>query len=338
MRILYLEYLRLIASIAVVAIHVISRASYVLGSNINSNLSVFSTAISIDAFFRFCVPIFFMISGSLILRKDDLDIKKFLISRFKRVVIPVIVWGYAYSFWFNRTFTFAEHTKNVLLGNGFYHLWFLYSIIGLYLAVPIIFKFVKNSKKIEIETMLIIGVICNTLIPVISKYFYVDLGSVLNLNYVAGYMIYFILGYYLYEYDLKLFNNKLKSTIMYLLSTAMIIFFTLETSIAQGGQEMLFIHYSWILVFIQTVSVFTLFKQIKFKNSDVTKVSSLFMGIYILHIFILEGYQKMWNIDYATLEVSKYLLYVVLGIIYTYIVSVAISYLLKKTPVIKNLL
>ena len=92
------------------------------------------------------------------------------------------------------------------------------------------------------------------------------------------------------------------------------------------------------MVFIQTVSVFTLFKQIKFKNSDVTKVSSLFMGIYILHIFILEGYQKMWNIDYATLEVSKYLLYVVLGIIYTYIVSVAISYLLKKTPVIKNLL
>ena len=56
------------------------------------------------------------------------------------------------------------------------HLWFLYSIIGLYLASPIIFKFVKNSKKSEIELMLIMGVIFNTLIPVISKYFYVDLG------------------------------------------------------------------------------------------------------------------------------------------------------------------
>lgn len=338
MRILYLEYLRLIASIAVIAIHVISRASYVLGNDINSNLSVFLTAISMDAFFRFCVPIFFMISGSLILKKDNLDIKKFLISRFKRIVIPVIIWGYAYSFWFNRTFTFAEHTRNVLLGNGFYHLWFLYSIIGLYLATPIIFKFVKNSKKSEIELMLIIGVIFNTLIPVISKYFYVDLGYVLNLNYVSGYMIYFILGYYLYEYDLKMFNSKLKSVIIYILSTVIIIFFTLKTSIVQGAQEMLFIHYSWILVFIQSISIFTLFKQIEFKNSFVTKVSSLFMGVYILHIFILEGYQNMWNIDYFKLEVSKYLLYIVLGIIYIYIVTVAISYLLKKTPVIKNIL
>ena len=138
--------------------------------------------------------------------------------------------------------------------------------------------------------------------------------------------------------NIKMFNSKLKSVIIYLLSTVIIIFFTLKTSIAQGAQEMLFIHYSWILVFIQSVSIFTLFKQIEFKNSFVTKVSSLFMGVYILHIFILEGYQNMWNIDYFKLEVSKYLLYVVLGIIYIYIVTVAISYLLKKTPVIKNVL
>ena len=119
MRILYLEYLRLIASIAVVAIHVISRASYVLGNNINSNLSVFSTAISMDAFLRFCVPIFFMISGSLILRKDDLDIKKFLISRFKRIVIPVIIWGYAYSFWFNRNIYFCRTYKKCVIRKRF---------------------------------------------------------------------------------------------------------------------------------------------------------------------------------------------------------------------------
>lgn len=338
MKILYMEYLRFLAAISVIIIHVTGRAAYVLGGDVTTNPEVFIASVSIDSFFRFCVPIFFMISGALMFRKEEINIKSFLINRFNRIVVPVIIWGYAYSFTYNRGMTLIDHTKNVLLGNGFYHLWFLYSIIGLYLITPIIHKFIKSSSKNEIEYFILVGTICNLIIPIVNKYFQIDLGSVLNLNYVAGYLVYFVLGYYLMVYDIKLINTRKKCIIIYLLSTIVMMLSTLTSSFIEGTYNISFISYSWILVMIQSVSVFCLFKNIEFRDNRVSKLSSLFMGIYILHIFILEGYQNMWNLDYNILSIFTYLIYVLIGIIYVYVVTVALVYVLKRVPIVKDVL
>ncbi|BFK82372.1 acyltransferase family protein [Clostridium baratii] len=338
MKILYIEYLRFLAAISVIMIHITGRAVYVLGENVRTNSEIFITSVSIDSFFRFCVPIFFMISGALVFKKEEINIKSFLINRFNRIVVPVIVWGYAYSFTYNKGMTFIEHTKNVLLGNGFYHLWFLYSIIGIYLITPIIHKFIKNSSKREIEYLIGIGLICNFIIPIVNKNFSIDLGATLNLNYVSGYLMYFILGYYLMMYDIKILNNRKNCTIVYLVSTIIMMLSTLVVSFIEGKYNVLFIQYSWILVVIQSIAIFCLFKSIEFKDDRIIKLSSLFMGIYILHIFILEGYQNMWNIDYNTLSIFIYLIYILIGIIYIYVVTSALVYVLKRVPIVKNVL
>ena len=180
--------------------------------------------------------------------------------------------------------------------------------------------------------------ICNFIIPIVNKNFSIDLGATLNLNYVSGYLMYFILGYYLMMYDIKILNNRKNCTIVYLVSTIIMMLSTLVVSFIEGKYNVLFIQYSWILVVIQSIAIFCLFKSIEFKDDRIIKLSSLFMGIYILHIFILEGYQNMWNIDYNTLSIFIYLIYILIGIIYIYVVTSALVYVLKRVPIVKNVL
>ena len=46
----------------------------------------------------------------------------------------------------------------------------------------------------------------------------------------------------------------------------------------------------------------------------------------------------MWNIDYNTLSIFIYLIYILIGIIYIYVVTSALVYVLKRVPIVKNVL
>ena len=51
-----------------------------------------------DSFARGCVPVFVMVSGALLLPKDE-SYRSFFVKRFKRILIPFVVWTALYLLW-----------------------------------------------------------------------------------------------------------------------------------------------------------------------------------------------------------------------------------------------
>ena len=344
-RIVYLDYLRFIASLAVIGIHVSGKGTYVLGNSLDANPPIFALAATIDACLRFAVPIFFMISGALVFLKSEMDIAQFYCQRAKRIIIPLIFWALFYSFTFNKGYSLQEHIKQVLLGNSFYHLWFLYAVIGLYLISPVFYQFIKHSSQKDIEILLGISFLLNTFLPIIGEKFWVDLGASLNLGYLTGAIFYFILGYYLISFDLKWVNRLPVLLVGYFISTFLIVFGTLKGSFAQGSYVTFYVNIFWVLTIIQSISVFCLVKLMcshSFKEEGyffkiVNNLAPYFMGIYLIHALVLEVYQKMIQIDYYSIGILPYLLHLVVGVLISYFGAILITFCIQRVPVLKNI-
>ena len=343
-RIVYFDYLRFIACLAVIGIHVAGKGTYILGNNIDSNPVIFSLAATIDSCLRFAVPIFFMLSGALAFSKSEMNIKEFYQQRAKRILIPLVFWGLFYSFVFNRDWLIIEHFKQVLLGNAFYHLWFLYAMIGLYLVTPVFYQFLKHSQKKDIEIILIVSFLLNSVLPIISSSYWVDLGGSFSFNYLTGSIFYFLLGYYLLNYDLKYVNRPAVAVIGYILSSIIISVCTVKSSIEQQMHVTFYINTLWLLVIIQSTSLFVLFKSIAGHQEGLmsklsqwaSSLGQYFMGIYLVHALILEVYQRIWVVNYQHVDVVTYVLHLVCGGMVVYFGSLFIVVIFKKIPIIKE--
>src|SRR3990172_8677409 len=101
-----------------------------------------------DGGVRWSVPIFIMVSGYLLLdpSKQE-DFRTFYKKRAGKVLIPTIFWTLFYIIW---SFVIKKYPldlksgKIILIklieGEPYYHLWFAYMIIGLYLFTPFLRK------------------------------------------------------------------------------------------------------------------------------------------------------------------------------------------------------
>ena len=100
------------------------------------------------------VPVFFMITGALLLDKK-ISYKDIFSKYIKKIAIVLLVFGTTFAFvkQYALTRVFSNELINntllsVLEDTGFGHLWYLYVLIGLYLLLPV-FNLIKNLKKMK---------------------------------------------------------------------------------------------------------------------------------------------------------------------------------------------
>ena len=146
-RIVYFDYLRVFATVAVVILHAAAQNWYFADpSGLDWNILNFY-----DSIVRWGVPAFIMISGALFLSRD-ISIKALYSKNILRMFVSFFVWAafYAFSnslieFAFGGVFSFS--TKDVILNTltGNYHMWFIPMIIGLYMSVPILKEILKSK-------------------------------------------------------------------------------------------------------------------------------------------------------------------------------------------------
>ncbi len=197
-KILWIDYLRVLATFSVVFLH----TSIPLLDKFDSAPDIFLKwwiGNIYDSSVRFCVPVFIMITGALLLNKE-IPLKLFLKRRFTRILLPFVFWNLVYLF---LRYDHREHAGvmdvlqwgyNLLLTDAVsYHLWFVYVLIGLYLFIPILNKWISHCTEREMEYFLIIWVF-----TLLIRYpFLPMLRSFVDLSYFSGYIGYLVLGYYL---------------------------------------------------------------------------------------------------------------------------------------------
>ena len=145
------DILRVISIVLVIIIH-ITNIYLIQDKNLSNNYFI---SLFFNSFSRICVPLFFMISGALLI-DEKFDMKKYF-KRIMKFIFILIIWSLIYYY------SNEEHEEfNKVLFNSLFnsrltsrHLWFMYAIIGIYIALPFIQGMVKNMNR-ETEKLFII--------------------------------------------------------------------------------------------------------------------------------------------------------------------------------------
>jgi len=331
----YMDWLRVLAIFSVVGIHVV--AQHV--TNFNHAPNVWWYGNLIDSALRVSVPIFFMISGALLLtRTKEETLSVFFKKRFSKVIIPLVVWSIIYLIyrqvmWFE-DFTWKQMLKMMLTDNVFFHLWFLYAIIGLYLMTPFLQKIVQHSSKQLLQYFLVSWFFLSSLAPFVYKFegFSIELKAGLFGTYIG----YFILGAYLLKYPLP------KKSLPYLGVLALIgygvtVYGTYLLTLKNDGKlDGFFYQYVSPNVVVIGIFLFVLFQQYShlFKSNKVIQLlSAASMGIYLIHP-IVQLYGRRIGFD-------EYWVHPVIAVplvwISIFIASFILTWIIQKIPVVKRI-
>ncbi|MEN3113299.1 acyltransferase [Uliginosibacterium paludis] len=166
-----LEGLRSQAAAAVVALHA---AALQLGLTPRADSPDWWAANLLDSATRWCVPVFVMISGALLLGRADPP-ADFLRRRLGRLLPLLLVWSLLYLGLQALTtpgWQPAHAWQAFLRGTPWYHLWYLCMLPGLYLLMPLLQRLLTGFSgwKLPLVAILLLSLISWMLPPAASAW------------------------------------------------------------------------------------------------------------------------------------------------------------------------
>lgn len=272
-----------------------------------------------------CVPLFFMVSGSLLLPcKKEMTAINYLKKRLGKVAGPTIAFSLSYMA-INESTNWSISILSIpFSAQGHGILWFMYTLIGLYLIVPIISPWIRQASKRELEIYLLLWIITQCY-PYLSLFLEINSSNTGILYYFTGYAGYFLLGYYLNCYPVPL-KLLLPLAILMLPLPLLNKIFDLDLD---------FYSAFWYLsapVTIMTAAWFVGLKRLceKFAlNMKLSTISGLSFGIYLIHIFIMRT--LLWNWNVIT-EIPNYYLQTTVVALFTFIGSYVVCKIISYLP------
>ncbi len=303
-RIYWVDYLKTLAILAVILVHCSSK--YLLPETVFQPNWYFG--VLFESLSRFGVPLFIMVSGFLILRKNQsiADVPR----RLKRVIVPFLFWlivcmlaKFIFMFKVNGISDLGYFLIGALLDPTIVSVefWFVYMIIGLYIASPIITTWLHNTSIAEIEYCLIIWALISFI-----GFSNVDFLLYDYLKYFTGSIGYFILGYYLTIKQKSCLKNKNFGWLLFVGGTLLAFFGTIFSSMAIGTQSLLFFNLGDVTpsACLQAMGLFIIIS-----NTDFSKFSSsvnnmaIYLsvgsyGVYLANVLFINLFDKMRLFDF----------------------------------------
>ena len=254
-----------------------------------------------DSISRVCVPLFVMLSGALLLQPNKIaePMRVFFKKRLVRIGLPLIFWGSAYFVW--RYFVNNEALTLNSIGQGivsgpYYHFWFLYMLIGLYLITPVLRVFVANADPKVLRYFLMLWFVGSAVVPILSLF--VTYNLVGDVFLITGWIGYFLLGLYLL--DIKARSRTLY--IILFIGYAWTVIGTYIITYFVGGKlQYFFYDFLGINVILTSAAFFMLLtaipadyieKRSKPVNRLIHFIGQSSLAIYLLHIIVLESLQR----------------------------------------------
>lgn len=360
----WVDALRIVACAMVVLSHCCDHFT----AAFDSNYTFFITGTAIGSLVRPCVPLFVMMTGVLLLPiNNNVSLSGFYKKRVSRVLIALIFWSLLLPvvcyFYFNSAggssvnpaVDLTAYTQSGLINrlwswifNFNYDttpLWYLYMLLGLYLAMPIVNSWLATASRKDLRTVLMVWG-ATLFIPIIKivaphcgyvgNYGNLDIWGGCDWNvygtfyYMSGFMGYILLAYYMVKYPLSWSNRKL----------AVIggLMFAAGLALTFGGYVWLqkyfpgnyaYLEIAWwftgINVFVMTWPIFEWFRRSSIRPRKVLAyLAGLTFGIYLCHFFfVMVGYD-LFNIASLPAVVR-----IVLNLIFTFSCAAILTALLK---------
>ncbi|QSI25470.1 acyltransferase family protein [Erysipelotrichaceae bacterium 66202529] len=294
-----MSLLRIAATLAVVFLH----TNNTLSNNseqffLTKNQMVFFTTNNL--LMNWAVPVFLMITGVLLLDPNRQIPYSDCIKKYaRRILLALFVFGIPFSMLEillnTKSITvnsFFEATINVINGNSWSHLWYLYALIGLYFILPMLKAFVNNSDE---ETLLyLIGVIFifSFVIKSIDKVSGTTIAFAIP---ITGFTIFYVLAGRYITIIKSRFLDKKSIGIGVLVFTIVIV---VIGSICYFPKSKELLGYNSPMIAFLSIVVFCLFMGAKSEKTELLwRIDRLCFGVYLIHpVFI--------NITYKFLKLT----------------------------------
>ncbi len=339
-QILWADNLKVVASFAVIVLHVSSQ--FISGiENTHEDHATFNwwTGIFYDRLSRWCVPVFIMISGFFLLNKQE-DNYVFFKKRMQKILIPLVFWTCFFSFWFmlqglyNGLYILDIIKSTIILwvkGQPYYHLWFLLMLPFLYISTPFLRCLLRNMQQKELFFLVFfcfslasLSTLMQTLLPLLRF----ETGYTFFTNTFLSYLGYYFLGGYIQKFSIK--GNTQLWLLIFLISIVCSIlgsffigqkYFLQSLSISNVGLS---------------ISVFFLFKNTLNKQLKWDNIAKFSFAIYLIHPLFLDIIK-----EFITKDILKYMspaFYIPLTSLTVFSLSYALALLINKNKYLSKVI
>ena len=196
----FLDVLRVLATCAVVLMHVLTGATDVTDASIVPEYR--SLLLSVMDLVTWCVPIFLLISGYLFLNPERTLTYPVMIKKYcRRIALAILLFGVPYAaselVVAERTFRIMmipEALKMTLTGHTWSHMWYLYLILFLYLITPLLKKVLRVLPVWGVAAVMAVIFLGSSVAPFLNKV--LDVNSIPVLPDGGVYFLYYLCGYF----------------------------------------------------------------------------------------------------------------------------------------------
>ena len=291
-----------------------------------------------DSMVRWVVPVFVMISGALFLSKD-IPVKKLYGKYIFRIFTAFVFWSFVYAV----AYYAAKRDALKALGQfltGYYHMWFLYMIVGLYMIVPFVRKIAESESlmKYFLGLVFVFAFLLPEAADVISlfseKYgkFAGRLAGMFHLEFVAGFTGYFLLGYFLNTTNISHKTERF----MYaagIIGVIMCIVLSSLASLTKGAPNKTFYGNHTVTTILEAVAVFVFFrKRFNFPARLISALSQYSFGAYLVHAGVISLLRKL---GLHSLTFNPIISIPVISVI-VFVISFAVSAIINQIPVFRK--
>lgn len=333
----WLDNARIFAIFVVIILH--ASVGVPWQSETGSTLWMYTT--SMDVLVRWCVPVFVMISGALLLdptKKESLG--DFYKKRFSKILIPVLFWSLVYIVWgyfredVQEEFTPSYVIKKLASGKPYYHLWFMYMLMGLYFFTPVFRAVVAHLKTKELVFFIALTFGIEAIQAAYEAWYVGE--SNLFLTWFLTYVPFYFAGYVIRHNDLPVSTGKLSLGVLGIAIVTAVLANTITLNMPSGEGWYFYKNLNFMNIFLALGLMF-LFKRMDkplLGEKLTAGVASLTFGIYLVHMIplaYLHDMKAVWGM------LSHYV-YVPVFSFAVLVVSAALVWVLCRIPYLKRTL
>lgn len=253
------------------------------------------------------VPLFFMMSGALLLSEEKTsNLGQLFRRRIPKVLVPLLCWSavsLGYTFLRGDPGAALTSLSRLLNTPVLVPYWFLYALIPMYLISPLLKAMTDHLTSRQWDYMMGLWVVLTlglytvrSFVPDSWELVFTEHWT-LNLNMIGGYLGYFLLGAYLERWE-KLPSKKALAGAV----AALVAFAAVGTWWDTYDKMMYsdrFTNYLTLFTMALSVSIFLLAKSCLRGKEEKSKLLPLLAGnsfcVYLLHPLVLRVGEKLWT-------------------------------------------
>lgn len=293
----------------------------------------------LDSVSRVCVPLFFMLSGALLIDKQE-GLAVFFRKRAVKILAPLVAWSLVYlAFRFYVGGEEKVRVVDIFSGPVYFHLWFMYAIIGLYFAMPLLRGYYAAAPRSLNVYVLSCWALGFSIIPCLQSFGYLPMLG-FSLEFLPKYAGFMLLGVLLKGIVEK--RVALISAVCFVLLTGLTVWLTKWVSEPVGVLDERFYGYLAPNVVLMSIAAFIFLNWLgrgicSSFTGLLNELSACSFGAYLAHMLIMQvlllyGAEMIppWDTRYIALTIP-------LLTIVVFVLSLVATFLLRRLSVTRVL-